>query len=156
MSVKLTFDRTKKERLFKKLRQLAPEADTALEEAARQSAAEMVQMARSLVPVRTGALRDSIVATPPGGEPPPYGQGSYGAVPAGAWMVTAGDSKVRYPHLVEFGTKAHINAGTAPGTQHPGTQAQPFFFPAYRTIKKRHQNKASRALGRAIKKVAGS
>ena len=37
----------------------------------------------------------------------------------------------RHGHLVEFGTKPHINAGMFPGTKHPGTAPQPFMRPAW-------------------------
>ncbi len=155
MSATITFDRTKKNRLFKKLRELAPEADKFLEAAAGKSSAEMVQMARALVPVDTGKLRDSIVATPPGGHPPAYSQGTdLSVVPDGAWMVSAGNTGVRYPHLVEFGTKPHENAGEFAGTMHPGTKAQPYFFPSYRVTKKRHRARAGKAISQSIKKVA--
>lgn len=143
-----------KDKLFAKLKQLAPAADKALTDASQKSAGEMVAAARSFVPVRTGKLRESIVATPAGQSPPAYAQGAPGVVPAGAVMVTAGNSEVRYAHLVEFGAKAHPNEGIFAGTQNPGSPAQPFFFPAYRLIRKKHRGRATRALNKSIKEVA--
>ena len=68
----------------------------------------------------TGDLIDSITVTAPGQQTPPYSQpgGSAVAGPNEA-LITAGNSAVRYPHLVEFGS---VNA-----------EAQPFFWPAYRS-----------------------
>lgn len=36
-----------------------------------------------------------------------------------------------YAHLVEFGSKPHINGGRFAGSKHPGTAAQPFIRPAW-------------------------
>lgn len=145
-----------KDRLYEKLRKLAPAADKELTAAGGKSAEEMVQAARAFVPVDTGKLRDSIQATAPGGQPPSYAQNASGVVPPGAWMVTAGDRHVRYAHLVEFGAKPHIAGGRFAGAMHPGAPAQPFFWPAYRLIRKRHKNRAGRAISKSIKDVARS
>lgn len=146
--VKVTFRR--KDKLLRDFRQMAPQAEIELTKAGAKSAGEMVALARSFVPVKTGALRDSIQATPPGHSPPGYAQGA-GQVPRGAHAVTAGNSTVRYPHLVEYGTAPHANRGVFEGTDHPGTGANPFFWPAYRVIRKRHQSRASRALSKSVK-----
>lgn len=151
MSVKVTV--RNKDRLFAKLRQLVPEADAALTRVNGEAAAEMAALAKSYVPVRTGRLRDSITVTPPGGSPPGHSQGAR-IVPPGSFMVTAGNSGVRYPHLVEFGSKAHRAGGRFEGAEHPGTAAQPYFWPAYRLIRRRHRARAGRALGASIRKVA--
>ena len=145
---KITF--RKKDKLLDSIRRLAPAAEKELTAAAQKSAGEMVSLARSFVPVKTGALRDSIVATPPGGSAPGYSQGGR-LVPKGAYAITAGNAAVRYPHLVEYGTAAHLNAGQFAGSEHPGTSAQPFFWPAYRLTRKRHQSRASRALTKSVK-----
>ena len=144
-----------KDELFAKLKRLAPQAQKELEVSNGKKAHEMVSLARGFVPVKTGKLRDSIEATPPGGTPPDYSQGSR-TVPEGAFMVTAGNAKVRYAHLVEFGSRPHINEGQFAGTQNPGAPAQPFFFPAYRLIRKAMRSAASRAITKSIKSVAGS
>lgn len=145
----------RKDALFRKLNRLAPEAEKELSLAGQKSAEEMVSLARSFAPTRTGDLKESIVATPPGGTPPDHSQGAR-TVPPGAYMVTAGNNKVRYPHLVEHGTPPHPQGGMFKGTTHPGTPRQPFFWPAYRIIAKRHKSRASRAINKAAKKVASS
>lgn len=38
---------------------------------------------------------------------------------------------IYYAHLVEFGTKPHINAGMFAGSKHPGTAPRPFVRPAW-------------------------
>lgn len=152
-SVKVTV--RNKDRLFRKLRDLAPEIQKELGEANAKSAHEMVAIAQSLVPVSTGKLRESIVATPPGELPPAYSQGGTNAQASSSWMVSAGNSAVRYGHLVEFGARAHKAGGMFEGADHPGAPAQPFFFPAYRLIRKRMRARASRAINRAVKRIAG-
>lgn len=84
----------------------------------------------------TGALIDSITVTGPGETTPPYSQpGGSKVVPENAVAVTVGNSDVRYAHLVEYGTTK--------------TQAQPFFWPAFRL----HRTKITRRIKRAISKA---
>lgn len=145
----------RKRQLLKKLGALHPALFEAIEKANHQAADEMVEFAQAFVPTKTGKLRDSIVATPPGQVPPSYSQGSgHAPVPEGAYAVSAGNTAVRYAHLVEFGTKPHVNAGMFAGTQNPGTPPRPFFWPAYRMIRKKHRGRCGRALGRTVKAIA--
>jgi len=121
-----------------------------------QGANEIVDMMKSLVPVDSGELRDSIGWT--WGKRPKYSQ-AIAVVKsklAGDLTITiyAGNSKVRYAHLVEFGSAPHINGGMFKGTQHPGTAKQPFFFVSWRTNKKRVKSRISRAINKAAKEVA--
>jgi HK97 gp10 family phage protein len=90
----------------------------------------------------TGALIDSIAVTPPGQSTPPYSQPG-GSRVAGETevIVTAGNSDVRYAHLVEFGTAK--------------MEAQPFFWPALRLLRKRLQNRINRAGKKAVKDAWG-
>lgn len=86
----------------------------------------------------TGALIDSIEVTAPGQHTPPFSQPG-GSRVAGETevLVTVGNEDVRYPHLVEYGT---ANA-----------EAQPFFWPALRLLRKRLQNRINRAAKKAVK-----
>lgn len=86
----------------------------------------------------TGALIESVEVTPPGGTTPAYSQpgGSRTATELEA-IVTVGNSGVRYPHLVEYGT------AEAP--------AQPFFWPAVRSLRKRINARTNRAIRKAIR-----
>ncbi|WP_349236536.1 HK97 gp10 family phage protein [Devosia sp. MC532] len=86
----------------------------------------------------TGALIDSITVTLPGGTTPAYSQpGGERVAHDLEAIVTVGNQDVRYPHLVEYGT------ADAP--------AQPYFWPAVRTLQKRINNRINRAMRKAIK-----
>lgn len=145
----------RKDQLLKKLSALHPALFEAVAESNRQAADEMADLAKSFVPVKTGKLRDSIVVTGPGQQTPSYSQGGGDMVPEGAYAVSAGNSATRYAHLVEFGTKGHINAGKFAMTENPGAKPQPFFWPAYRMIRKRHKGRVGRMIGKALKSIAG-
>lgn len=91
-------------------------------------------------PVDTGALRDSIRVTGPGQTTPAHSQ------PGGATtahelqaIVTAGDTDVRYAHLVEYGTAE--------------AAAQPFFWPVVRSSRKRVKSRITRAIRKAVKET---
>lgn len=146
----------RRDALARKLKRLAPEAQRALAEANRLSAEEMAALARRFAEGsrQSGDLIESIAATPPGEIPPAYSQGRPFAE-TGAHLVTVGNAKVRYAHLVEFGAKPHVAGGRFAGAEHPGAPAQPFFYPAFRIVRKKHRSRASRALNKAIKAIAG-
>ncbi|PJN95958.1 hypothetical protein CNY89_05420 [Amaricoccus sp. HAR-UPW-R2A-40] len=90
----------------------------------------------------TGDLIDSIAVTGPGGTTPPYSQpGGSKTVGELEAVVTAGNSKVRYAHLVEHGTKK--------------AEAQPFFWPGFRLGRKRATARIKRAISKAVKDSRG-
>jgi HK97 gp10 family phage protein len=60
-------------------------------------------------------------------------------VPENAVVVTVGNKDVRYAHLVEYGT-----------SQAP---AQPYFWPAFRLLRKRIQNRVKRAIAKAVREA---
>ncbi|YBV97106.1 HK97 gp10 family phage protein [Phyllobacteriaceae bacterium JZ32] len=138
----------------KRMRAVVEAARAAAKQAMEQGATEIVDMMKSLVPVDSGELRDSIGWT--WGDAPKYSQ-RVGAVKSSAddliITIYAGNSKVRYAHLVEFGTAPHINGGMFKGTQNPGTKAQPFFFVSYRTNRKRAKSRITRAVRKAAREV---
>ncbi|MEQ8167002.1 MAG: HK97 gp10 family phage protein [Alphaproteobacteria bacterium] len=105
-----------------------------------KSAEELADMQRHLAESSrdTGALIESIEVTAPGETTPAYSQpgGSRTAHELEA-IVTVGNEDVRYPHLVEYGT------ADAP--------AQPYFWPAVRTLQKRINNRLNRAARKAIR-----
>lgn len=139
--------------LKRRLARMPEAAKEAALKSVLEGAHELAAMQKSLVPVRKGKLRDSIAVTPPGGTTPPYSQpgGSRTAGPLEA-IVTAGNTEVRYAHLVEFGTAPHIAGGIFEGAQHPGSPAEPFFWPSYRALKPRIRRRISSRISRAIKK----
>lgn len=110
----------------------------ALQPALAQSGDELKDRIQGLAPVETGALRDSVAVTTAGNTTPPYSQpGGSMVVPENAVVVTVGNSEVRYPHLVEYGTH--------------DTAAQPYFWPAWRLSRNRIKNRLTRAIRKAIR-----
>ncbi len=103
-----------------------------------KSGDELADAMRHLAPEDTGALKESIAVTPPGGTTPAYSQPG-GSRLAGETevLVTVGDHEVRYAHLVEYGT---AEAG-----------AQPYFWPAFRLMRKKLQSRIKRAIGKAVR-----
>lgn len=153
--------------LRKKLRALPEAARIEIAAAMEAGAAEVVTLAKSLAPVESGDLQNSIGWT--WGEPPKGSiviSRSRPVKNAGDMRITiyAGDDKAFYARWVEFGTAAHSLAKSAdrssrrranlPGRQHPGARAKPFFYPAYRATRKKLRSRVSRAVTKAAKKVA--
>jgi len=155
-----------------KLKKLPEQAEKRVKEAMEQGANEIVAMMKSLVPVDSGDLRDSIGWT--WGDRPKYSQ-ALATVKStdGKLAITiyAGNSKVRYAHLVEFGTAAHDIYGKRQGllgrrkamgvdgrfgthVKHPGAQAKPFFFVSWRALSRRTKSRITRAITKSAKEVA--
>lgn len=130
------------ERLRRRLAAIPRAVKEAVEPALVKSAEEIAGRMRTLAPEDSGDLKGSIAVTPPGRSTPPYSQPG-GSTVAGEnqVLITAGNSKVRYPHLQEYGTT------TAP--------AQPYFWPAYRLTRKRAANRIKRAVSKAVKQGWG-
>lgn len=104
------------------------------------AANELAALQRQLAPEKTGKLKRSIAVTGPGEATPAYSQpGGSMTVPENAAAVTVGNPDVRYPHLVEHGTA--------------DTPAMPFFWPAYRLLRKRLGTKIKRAVGKAVREA---
>jgi HK97 gp10 family phage protein len=142
-------------RLLAKMAALPPAVRSAIKQALAQGADEIVADAKRLAPVRTGKLRDSIIQTWGGGK------ARYASLSAGTEgdpdltvVISAGNDGVRYAHLVEFGTAPHTNGGKFAGTENPGTEPRPFFFPAYRANRRRVKARITRATKRAAQQVA--
>lgn len=167
--------RIKKDNAMKALRRRLPdEIANGIGQAAEASGQEMVMLARSLAPVRKGtrggSLRASIALTKGGERTPAFSQpGGSSVVPDGAVMVTAGNARVRYPHFVEYGAREHeLYKGAGSKLErgrwrfmrhrerHPGMKAQPYFWPAYRLIRKKFASRVTRALNKAVKAVASA
>ena len=126
------------DRLTRRLNAIPRQVKDAVKPALQKSGDELAGSMRNLAPVDTGDLKASIAVTPGGQSTPAYSQpGGSMVVPENAVAVTAGNSAVRYPHLVEYGT-AHAHA-------------QPYFWPAYRLLKKRISNRIKRSIGKAVR-----
>ncbi len=143
-------------KLQRKLQRMPEVAKARIQTAMEEGANEIVAMMKSLVAIDSGELRDSIGWT--WGKKPKYAQAlaTVKSSLAGDLTLTiyAGNAKVRYAHLVEFATRAHQNGGQFPGTIHPGTAAQPFFFTSFRALRKRTKSRITRAVNKAAKEVA--
>lgn len=135
--------------LEKRLAKIPAEIKKQIGPAIVTSAEEIADIMRYLAPKKTGDLARSIVVTPPGGTVPPYSQGSDVKIADNAAAITAGNTEVRYAHLVEFGTRPHEQPKL--GRDHSCARAKPFFFPGYRMGRKRVKARVSRAITKAVK-----
>lgn len=143
-------------KLERKLKSLPDKAIAKIKTAMEEGAEEIVTMMRSLAPEDSGALRDSLGWT--WGKKPKYATALATAKAnlGGDLTITiyAGNSKVRYAHLIEFGTAAHTNGGVFAGSHHPGTKGQPFFFVSLRANRKKVKSRIRRAVNKAAREVA--
>jgi HK97 gp10 family phage protein len=131
-------------RLQRKLNALSTDIKAPIRAAIAQGAAQIVAMAKSLVPEDTGALRDSIGWT--WGRTVPKGSIVLAATQALGNELTAtiyaGNSEAFYARWIEFGTTKMT--------------AQPYFFPAYRSNKKSVKTKIRAAVRKAARSAAKS
>lgn len=159
-----------REALKRKFLALPKEVRTALATAMEKSADELNGMQRRLVPVASGSLRDSIGWA--WGDPPEGAvlgrrtKGMGGTITAGAddfrISVYAGSKQAYYARWVEHGVKAstkgeritNASGRTRRSGGAVGQPARPFFFPAYRSLKKTIRSRTSRAITGAVKKIA--
>lgn len=137
-------------RFLLKLKRLKPAVRHEIELATGQNAKDVARLARAWAPVDDGDLRDSTKALP-------YSDG-----PAIRWRVVSGDDVAFYARMVEFGTAPGVKGATATnakgrkrtvGRTHPGNAPQPYFFPAYRALRKRLKRRLTGAFRRARRKV---
>ncbi|HBQ33406.1 MAG TPA: hypothetical protein DD739_12100 [Ochrobactrum anthropi] len=130
-------------KLRKKLEALVAVGRDEIRRAMETSADEIVALAKNLVPVDKGDLKDSIGWT--------WGKAPKGAMTLGKVQsdgvdseftitIFAGNSEAYYSRWVEFGTQKMA--------------AQPYFYPSYRALRRRSKSRVTRAVTKAIKKVA--
>lgn len=125
-------------------RKMTKTIPAAVREAARaaleQGAREIVAFAKALCPVDSGALRDSIDWT--WGDAPEGATvlGSVRPMKQGDERITifAGSKSVIHASFVEFGTRQMA--------------AHPFFYPAYRTVRRRVKGRVTRNVNAALKR----
>ncbi|QKJ90919.1 HK97-gp10 family putative phage morphogenesis protein [Agrobacterium pusense] len=140
------------DRLKRRLEKIPKAVREQTQPAITSAAQDVADVMKALAPVDDGDLKDSIVVTAGGQRTPPHSQpGGATTVPENAAMITAGNSKVRYAHLVEFGTRAHIAGGQFEGAEIPAIPAHPFFFSGFCTAKKKAGQKIKRAMSKAIR-----
>lgn len=133
-------------RFQRRMNAIPKEVRKAVQPALVKSADEIADTMRMLAPVDDGDLRDSITVTSPGFATPPYSQpGGSRVAPSNAALITAGNTDVRYAHLVEYGHGNGVRGSTVP--------PHPFFWPAYRIHKKRAAARIKRAISKAVKEA---
>ncbi|MGY6251610.1 HK97-gp10 family putative phage morphogenesis protein [Bosea thiooxidans] len=146
-----------RESALRKLAAIPPAVRSAAKQALAQSADELTDAIRAAAPQgKTGKLKKSVAQTWGGGAVRYSAlRGNVGQAgdPDLSVVISAGNSGVRYAHLVEFGTAPHINGGIFAGTEHHGTRAQPFFYPTWRRLRRRARSRISRAVTKAIKQL---
>lgn len=128
------------DRLLAKMEAAQRAPREAIRPALLQSGEELASAMRTLAEASrdTGDLIESITVTGPGQSTPPYSQPGRSRVAGEAEvLVTVGNSETRYAHLVEFGTSE--------------AEAQPFFWPAYRLLRKRLLGRIKRAVAKAVR-----
>lgn len=142
--------RTTRKRFLLKLRRLKPAVRQEIEGATEKNARDVARLAKRLAPIDDGDLKASTKAV---------GETDGAAI---RWRVVSGDEVAFYARMVEFGTAPGRRGDTAVnasgrkrtvGRTHPGTRAQPYFFPAYRALRKRLKGRLSRAFTRAKRKA---
>jgi HK97 gp10 family phage protein len=125
-------------RLQRRLDAVPQAVKDAVKPALERSGQELVGQMQNLAPEDSGDLKRSIVMTPGGSSTPAYSQpGGSMVVAENAVAITAGNKDVRYPHLVEYGTT--------------DTEAQPYFWPAFRLMRRRLQNRIKRSISKAVR-----
>jgi HK97 gp10 family phage protein len=127
-------------RVLRKMRKAAVTPREKVLPALLESAHELADLQRRFAEQSrdTGNLIASIAVTGPGQQTPAYSQpGGSRVAGENEALVTVGDDLTRYPHLVEYGT-AHA-------------EAQPFFWPAYRLLRKRIIGRINRTAKKAVR-----
>lgn len=146
------------DRLNRKLTKAIPAAAyRRVKEALEASANEAVATMKRLAPVDDGDLQMSISWT--WGDAPKGALAiatSKGSADGMRITIYAGGGNAFYARFVEFGTAPHVNGGLYAGSKHPGTRAQPFFFPGWRMVRRKVKGRVTRNIKKAIKEAASS
>lgn len=137
-----------KERVLNRIRTLPRYVKEEIRSAIAKEADSIAGDMRRAVPVHTQELRRSIIwqeGRVKGG----FKKGIEGDFVATIHIAPAARF---YAHLVEFGTAAHIQGGKFKGAHHPGTPAQPYFYPTIRAHKRLARQRIARAVKRAVQR----
>jgi len=134
-----------------KLRKLAELAEPTMRKVLAEAASKVVVEIRSRA--KWQHIIDSIGWT--FGIPPKYSQ-RLAQVQAGGLQVTiyVGGPDARDAAWHEHGTRPHIVGGLFAGAVHPGTAAQPFFFPGWRAKRNEVRKMLREAIRAAVLKAA--
>lgn len=151
-----------REALTRRLNELAPNVEKAVEPVKMQIAKEAATRIASAAPKVTGDYAASISAG--------YLRDNPGKEQVGVTQTkdptATGVYAPWYWHFLEFGTVAHstangggtvagkLAAADAPG-MHPGTAAQPHVFPTWRAYRKSAMRKMRTAINKAVRQARG-
>lgn len=124
-----------REKVRRRFLALPEHARRFVDDAMVKGADEIVAMQKRLAPVDDGDLRDAI---------------HWERINPLAIRIRAGNARVRYAHLVEFGVAPHKVGGRFAGAMHPGTKPAAFFFPSYRALRRRVKGRIRRSLRKAV------
>lgn len=163
MSVKISAP--KKAQLYKNLAATVPAVEGNLRDALRKSGKAWAEKARSLVPVDSGDLRNSIrwsfeKPKDTSGMVVSKGEGEGGNSKRPSIYLLAGGKKAYYARFVEFGVVAQkrgqtiVNkSGRARKSKRSsrGRRPQPFFYPSYRILRRGIRSRLTRAMNKAIR-----
>ena len=146
--------RTTRKAFILKLRRMKPAVRQEIELATSRNAADVAKLAKRLAPIGKYAGAGDLKASTKA-----IGESDGAAI---RWKVVSGDEKAFYARMVEFGTAPATRGATVTnasgrkrkaGRTHPGTRARPYFFPAYRALRKRLRTRLSRAFTKAKKRA---
>lgn len=146
--------------MLRRMRSMPKVARAEFRKALEKSSDEMSDTAKRFAPVDDGDLKKSIGRT--FGNYRPDNANVRGVAVSGRGdpdltvTVHAGDEKAWYAALVEFGTQPHEQPNNPfNGGRHPGSAPHPYFFPAYRLLRKRARSRLATANRKAVKAAAG-
>lgn len=142
---------TGRDRLRKVLKILPDTVRKQIRAAIIDGAEDMAGTMRNLAAVHSGALRDSITVTPGDQNTALYERLRSKRVEKDPELAAIIQAEAYYSAWVEFGTAPHENEGAFKGSENPGTHAQPFFYPGFRSRKKQVQARINRAARQGIK-----
>jgi HK97 gp10 family phage protein len=128
MAVTARWNKGRRRRLSIKLAKLKPEIARELAPVVEGNARMVHEIQLRLAPEDDGDLKDSL------------GYYEVAGFQGLKWRVVAGDEKAFYAKMVEFGT--------------PRNAASPFFYPAYRAVRRLLRSRMSRAVRKAVKRIA--
>ncbi|MDO1560419.1 HK97 gp10 family phage protein [Brevundimonas sp. 2R-24] len=130
------------ERLKRRFENMPKAVQRETRQAVEGEANRVADRMRAVVPVEDGDLKESITVTTEGRKTPSYSHpsGSH-IVPEGAAEITAGNGKVRYAHMVEYGTKK--------------MQAEPFFWPTVRVERPKVRRNINKAIRKGLQEAKG-
>ena len=165
MAIKAKF--VGREKLTQKLREIAPAVEVEYAKAIETGAKELADAIRARAPRGTkGEYANSIEAARVADRPGQKMVGIEQTKDPNAWGIFAN----YIWRFLEYGTKAHIikpkrtkrlvfetsdgETVSASQVKHPGQTARPHIFPTYRAMRKRVRSRVTRAINKAVKKVA--